>query len=223
MNIRRSQAIGILVAAAALTLAGCAAEDDEPLPVTTRSVEAEEPAAEAPEPAAEPSPEPEERGTRANPLAPDEARLISAESAFTVSGGPTTFDAWAAIQAENEYNSPPVEGRQFLMMPLTITVDMPAIQTQFEEGITSVDPASGVNPFWALQVKFVGNDGTSYGAGEDDYCGVIPNDWMNMQSVFDTATLTGNVCVAVPSGLVEGGTWAVSNMVSDTLFIAATA
>jgi len=202
--------------AAALTLTACSTQEAE-LPVSTPTAETqtEEPA----EPTPAPEPTEEARGTRQNPLAPGEARLIGVASAFTVSGGTTTFDAWPQIQAENQFNDPPVEGRQFVLFPISVAVDWTAIEQQADENGTDI--AAGINPYWVLSVKFVGNDGTSYGSGPDDYCGVVPGDWLNIQPVFDSTTVTGNVCVSVPADKIEGGTWAVTNSTNDAVFVSA--
>ncbi len=72
-----------------------------------------------------------------------------------------------------------------------------------------------------MTTVYVGNDGTSYGAGTDDSCGVIPNDLTDVGAIFDSVTITGNVCVAVPSDKVVGGGWAVTNSRNSAVFIAA--
>ncbi|MFS0699542.1 hypothetical protein AB6N24_06165 [Cellulomonas sp. 179-A 4D5 NHS] len=213
---RRTTVVTLAVAMLALT--ACSAAEDDALPVSTPSVTQEAEPTSTPTPT--PAPE-SERGSRANPLAPGEARLVGADSAFTVSGGVTTFDAWPAVQAENEFNEPPVEGRQFVMFPLTVAVDWPTIQKQADEGLAEID--AGINPMWSLTVKYVGSDGTSYGSGPDDYCGVVPDDWSSTQAVFDSATVAGNFCVSVPSAVAQGGTWVVTNVANDAVFIAATA
>jgi hypothetical protein len=209
--------VPIFAAAAMLALAACSGGGTDALPVSTPSAS---PTVEAAEPSETPTPEAEaERGTRDNPLAPGEARLIAEDSAFTISGGATDFDAWPEVQAENEYNAAPVEGRTFVMFPLSISTDWPTVQAQSEAA--GSDISGGINPYWVLSTKFVGNDGTSYDTGEDDYCGVVPNDWMSLGAIFDTTTVTGNVCVSVPTAVIPGGTWAVSNSNNAAVFIAA--
>ncbi|MFC4614437.1 hypothetical protein GXP71_07995 [Cellulomonas sp. H30R-01] len=213
--MRRFATLGILLAV--VGVAGCSGGKGD-LPVTpaptSQSPEPEESPIETATPVVEAA-----RGSRANPLTPGESRKISDESAFTVSGGATTFDAWPTVQAENQFNTPPADGRSYIMFPLSVAIDWPTIQKQAADDGSTTD--GGFSAQYSLTVAFVGTDGISYGSNEADYCGVIPNDWMSVNPVFDSATVTGNVCVSAPTQVIPGGTWVVSNVVNDAVFVAA--
>ena len=154
-----------------------------------------------------------------DPIAPGETRLVAPNSAFTVSGGETDFDAWPEVQAENADNPAPADGRTFVMFPLSIGYDWPTIEAQAEAAETDI--SGGVDPTWVLSPTFVGSDGTSYGIGTDDDCGDVPDDWAELGPVFESTTVTGNVCVSVPSDVITGGAWVVSNSENAAVTITA--
>lgn len=112
--------------------------------------------------------------------------------------GATNRDAGADVAAANQFNAPPVEGRVFVLAPVTATY------TGAESG----------TPWVSLGLQFVGNAGNTYGMGADDYCGVIPTPLSDAGELYAGAAATGNVCVSVPAGEVEGGTWVVENQMA---------
>lgn len=136
-------------------------------------------------------------GTRQNP-APAGSTIKLGE--YSVSLGVTATNANDAVAAENQFNEPPVAGRQFLMVPVTATYN------GSESGL----------PWLDLSVNFVGSAGNTYGGSgsTDDYCGVIPVALSDQGEIYGGATSAGNVCVSVPSAEIEGGTWVVEESLS---------
>lgn len=128
-------------------------------------------------------------GTRDNPLEPG-TRIELAGWVLTVTE--VTKDATDLVMSENEFNDPPVDGRQFLMFGVEATY----------EGDESGDPWMDFS--WAV----VGAGGNTYGAsGEmDDYCGVIPNSLDDQGETYPGGSVQGNVCYSVASDQVDGAT-----------------
>jgi len=147
-------------------------------------------------------------GTRQNPLEPGVSFTVGD---WVVALGETTPDAGEIIAAENVFNDPPAEGRQFVMV---------------EVSVTYTGEKSG-RPWLDLSFAFYGADGNTFGSSLslDDYCGVIPNDLMDVGEMFPDASATGNVCVSVPAEQIDGGAWIVEeafSLDSDRTFVAAT-
>jgi len=136
-----------------------------------------------------------EQGTRDNPYPAGTAVEIGD---YTVTLAETTTDAWEQIEAENQFNEPPAEGRQFVMVPVTATFD-------------------GEDTGWAamdLSIAFVGSGGNTFNFGSDDYCGVIPSNLSDQGEMYAGGTAEGNVCVSVDADQIEGGVWRVEETLS---------
>jgi hypothetical protein len=109
------------------------------------------------------------------------------------------YEAWDEIRAENEFNDAPADGTEFWIVPVKATY------TGTETGTPWVD----------LTVEFVGDDSVTY----SDYCGVIPDDLMDTDELYEGGTAQGNVCVAVPAG--APGAWTLTaGWFSDPVFFA---
>ncbi|ANC30968.1 DUF4190 domain-containing protein [Isoptericola dokdonensis] len=109
------------------------------------------------------------------------------------------YEAWDEIRAENEFNDAPADGTEFWIVPVRATY------TGTETGTPWVD----------LTVEFVGDDSVTY----SDYCGVIPDDLMDTDELYEGGTAQGNVCVAVPAG--APGAWTLTaGWFSDPVFFA---
>lgn len=110
------------------------------------------------------------------------------------------FDAWAVVQAENQFNKPPAQGMRMILLSLEVTNQAP----------TYVDVPRLVR---SSSFRLVGNRGIVYAPFEStNRCGVIPNEmsW----DLFSGATVSGNVCVQAPSDesqfhliYLPGGGW----------------
>lgn len=192
--------IAALLAGLAATLMGCS-PGNQSTPISTPS---NSKAAEAVKPAPT-----EPDGTRERPyLAGTKARL-AADSVWTVGFQPANTDAAALVIAENEFNAV-VEGRSMVMSEATFDVN----------GDTAQDLTDGANILWSLTFEYVTTGGVSYGSGADDSCGVVPNDYYNIGTLYAGAAASGNICVQVPTAEVSGGLWSVTNNQGDKLFFA---
>lgn len=164
---------------------------------TTPSEDAEaEPAAPA---TSEETPPPADSdfGTRENPL-PIGTTIEMGDWKLTVTD--VALDATEAIMSENEFNEPPVDGRQFLLFGVEATYD------GTDSGTAWLDFS------WAV----VGSGGNTFGDSGDleDYCGVIPNDLNEAGEAFPGASVSGNVCFSVPSDQVDGSTIRIEELMS---------
>lgn len=126
-------------------------------------------------------------GTRDNPL-PLGTRIEMGE--WTLAVTEVNPDAADEVLAENQFNDPPVEGRQFVLF----TVD--ATYEGDDSGTAWLDLS------WAI----VGSAGNTFGTAMDDYCGVIPRPLNDTGETFPGGSVTGNVCVSVDSAQVDGAT-----------------
>lgn len=196
MNVR----LLIVTASGALTLlAGCGPVAD---PDGEGATVVEEAAPRTPAQADQPAPA---LGTRENP--------VPAETSFEVTNwvvelGETDTDATETIMAENQFNE--IAGSRVAVM--------------VEVEATYTGPDSGT-PWIDLTTSFHTAAGNTYGTGADDYCGVVPNDLMDLGEMFTDASGSGNVCVAIPADEVEGGSWIVELLFSfdpERVFVALT-
>lgn len=145
-------------------------------------------------------------GTRQNPLDPGVAFSVAD---WTVQLGTTNTDAGEIVAAENQFNEPPAEGRQFVMVEVVVTY---------------AGDGSG-QPWIDLGFAFYGSGGNTFGSAfsTDDDCGVIPDDMFEIGEMFPDASATGNVCASVPTDQVDGGAWIVEDtfsLDSDRTFVA---
>jgi hypothetical protein len=174
-------AIGV---AAALAAGACDdGSDDDGANVVENAGGSPTPAGEEPEPDAA-------DGTLENPLAPGVAFEVGD---WIVEFGSTNTDAEDAIADGVGFPEPPADGRQYVMGEVTViyTGDVPS------------------DPFIDLGFEFYGADGTGFGTGDDDLCGVLPNDLFEVGEMSADESSIANVCVAVPIEAIDGGAWAV--------------
>lgn len=158
--------------------------EDEPEP-DEAAQEEEEPAVE--EEDDEDAGEEAELGTRDNPL---ELGTRIAMGDWTLAVTDVTLDATDAVMAENEFNDPPADGRQFVMFHVE------AIYEGEDSGTAWLDFSWGI----------VGSQGNTFATGMDDYCGVIPEPLDDTGETFPGGSVDGNVCISVPSDQVDGAT-----------------
>src|SRR5690625_2425653 len=97
-------------------------------------------------------------------------------------------EAWTEVQAENQFNDPPEDGMEYWIVPLSVTY------VGSETGLPWID----------LTVQFVGDDARTY----SDRCGVIPDDLMDVNELYEGGSAEGNVCRSVPAG--AEGLWTLS-------------
>jgi hypothetical protein len=116
----------------------------------------------------------DERGTRDAPVAAGETVRVGEWDVTVLSAIP---DATEAVLAENEFNDPPAEGRQFLMVEVSATY----------EGAESEEVFTG------LTMTTVGDSAVAYTSFEDT-CGVVPGELDTFSEVFPGGTQVGNLC-----------------------------
>lgn len=197
--MRRTVVAAVAGAALLLTVSACGGNDaPEDKPADKNAAETSK---EAPE---EQAPVAEGPGTRDAPLAVGTTVTLST---WEISMGASTLNANDIVAAENEFNDPPLEGRQFVMAPVNV------VYKGEESGTPWVD----------LSLNFVSSAGNTYGMSMDDYCGVIPNDLSDVGEMYKDATGSGNVCMSVPAGEIEGGVWVIEDFTEfsgDKVFFA---
>lgn len=204
---RSSGAVAFLLASIALS--GCAGESTpEVTPAqTTESAATEAPTEEAPSATV---------GDREAPLALGEARKLSDESAWTVSLKESNLDAAESILTADEWAERPADGEVFVVGTFEISVDAAMLEAQ------GVDLANdGVDPWMNTSIEFVTADGKGHDGRSGTMC--FTQDMMYDQGMVyeDGASITGDVCLALPADQVDGGLWRVSNTINDNVWISA--
>lgn len=135
----------------------------------------------------EPTSEEEERNSRNSPVALGEVASIDG---WEVKITDTTPDATEMVLAENQFNDPPAEGRQFFIATVEAT-------------FTGEDTDEDSSQFWLdVTTNVVDDNNVTYSA-MDDYCGVIPDPLEDTNEVFAGGTVTGNLCWPVASAQVD--------------------
>src|SRR5690606_17465378 len=129
-----------------------------------------------PEPEDPDAPAAGEEGSRSNPYP---IGTVVANSEWEVSLGEPR-EGWAEIRERNSFNDPPADGMEYHLVPLSVTY---------------VGADSAV-PWLELTVEFVGDDARTY----TGRCGVIPDDLMDVDALYEGGSAEGNVCVEVPEG-----------------------
>lgn len=127
------------------------------------------------------------KGTRQNPLDP---RTTVRVGDWEVTYLGAVLDGTGLVMEENQFNDPPLEGRQFVLF-------------QFEG--TYVGEDSGL--WWIdLTVSVLGSAANTFGGSGnfDDECGVIPDDIDGSNETFPGGQITGNECVSVPADQIDG-------------------
>lgn len=130
-------------------------------------------------------------GTRGNPVPIGQRVKVGQE--WQVALLSVNQEAGQVVRAANQFNEDPAAGRQFLMGRFAISY---------------VGQESGT-PWVDLAFRFNGSAGNTFGTGQEDYCGVIPEPLDDTGEMFPNAGAEGNVCVSVPSDQVAGGLFLV--------------
>jgi hypothetical protein len=215
----------VLLASMLVSVACLSACGGESTPEVTPSPEgsASEPATTASESAEPTEPEPTEEatteepdttGTRETPLAIGETRLLAEGSAWTVGMTASSIDAADAILSADQYAERPAEGEVFVLGTVTITVGEESLVAQGHDL-----QSAGVTPGIELNVEFVGSNGNSYNGSSGTTCYTESMLYMTGAVYTDGATVTGDVCVAVPAEAAEGGLWRISNVSNDAVWV----
>ncbi|WP_231915937.1 DUF4352 domain-containing protein [Microbacterium karelineae] len=140
------------------------------------------------------------QGTRENPL-PLGSTVDSDEWSITVNS--VTLGATDAVLAENQFNDPPADGDEYILVNVTATYI----------GADSGMPAIGTG------VEYVTADGVTISG--DDALAVAPDAFDSMAELYTDATVTGNFAFAVPSASAADGTLAIrAGLLADKVFFA---
>lgn len=126
-------------------------------------------------------------GTRDNPL--DLGTAIQMGD-WTFSITDVNLDATDEVLAENQFNDPPADGRQFVMFNVDATYEGE------ESGTAWMD----------FSMAIVGGKGNTFSSGSDDRCGVIPDGLRDHGETFPGGSVSGNVCFSVPADQLDGAT-----------------
>lgn len=122
-------------------------------------------------------------GSRDNPIPLDASAEVGDYTVRVVEVIPNANDL---VFAENEFNEPPAEGRQFLIVTVEVTYRGDAV------GMPAVD----LNP------QLVGDRSTIYTTFNDN-CGVVPNDAFLIGELGPGGLVRYNLCWSVVSGEVD--------------------
>ena len=128
-------------------------------------------------------------GTRSNPLPfGDTAALSIGESdpAWTFQVVEFIPDGTSAVMAENQFNDPPADGRQFAIVRLQATyrgLDEPAMLLS--------------------DVSFVAVDDSNLTYDLDDDCGVVPDELDQFGQVYAGGVVEGNLCWSVATEHID--------------------
>jgi hypothetical protein len=133
-------------------------------------------------------------GTRGNPHPLGETVRVGEWDVTVLSA---TQDATEAVLAENQFNDPPSEGRQFFVVEVSATY----------EGAESEEVFTG------LTMSTVGDSAVAYTSFEDT-CGVVPGELDAFSEVFPGGTQVGNLCWHVLTDDVESLVLIVDNAFS---------
>ena len=140
-------------------------------------------------------------GTRQNPI-PIGTLAQCGDWKVKVTGA--TLDAWDIVKTENQFNDPPADGNQYVLVSVEATYE------GSESGTFWIDVSS----------KFLGSGGNTYDAATV----VAPDSVMNAGEVFPGASVSVTLPFEVPSAQVSGGALILgpsfSFSTSDRLFFA---
>jgi hypothetical protein len=147
-----------------------------------------------------------DEGTRNNPLPLGTTITLGSPGApeWEITVGPATLNATDIVLAENQFNDPPEDGRQYALLNLTATY----------VGETSATPWSDIS------VSYVGADGVTYESY--DTFAVAPEPFSDINELFPGGSGSGNVVIAIPSDTAADGTWRIGAwFLGEDLFFAA--
>ena len=124
---------------------------------------------------------------------------------WRVTLGATDLDAWPEL-SQHYNDGPPPAGWSYISVPMTFT----------RTGTTSG------NPFWGLDLKFVGSDGVVYGhfatVNGNDYSCYLSDDWTDAPELYPGGTSVASDCMLVPQSALAGGLWRMDDW-SDEQFV----
>lgn len=164
------------------------------------STTVEKPAANAEAPASEETKPAAKEGTRENPY-PIGSAITQGDWTLTINS--VSLDATAAMADANLFNQPAPEGSTFIMINVTATYNG--------------TKADGDYPF--ISVEYVTAGGNTINS--TDTLAVAPEFFDMSKALYEGASTTGNIALAVPTAEIADGTLAVRpHMLGDKVFVA---
>ncbi|WP_120004172.1 DUF4352 domain-containing protein [Nesterenkonia muleiensis] len=142
----------------------------------------------------------EELGSRANPY-PLGTEVSSSDWSVTINS--VDLDATDEVLAENQFNEEPEEGHHYMLVNVTAEY--------------TGDDAQGATPM--LSIAYVSPQGNTYNSY--DKSAVEPDSFDSLTTLYEAASVTGNIAIHVPSDDVETGVLSVTpDLLSDRVFVA---
>lgn len=120
---------------------------------------------------------------------------MSGKQTWRVTLDAVDIDGWPAIQAENQFNSPPADGWRFVIVEMTVGY---------------VDGSGPESPGWQFDLTATGSANRVYNEYSDmpngeSGCGVTPNDLAFHDQLMPGGSATGNVCLPIPDAEIADG------------------
>ena len=141
-----------------------------------------------------------EVGTRENPV-PLGGELSNDDWKVVINS--VDFDAAEAVAQANEFNSPAADGTQYMLVNMTVNY--------------IGDDAEGDMPASGVFVSYV----TAEGVESGDLAAVYPPDELDMTAtLYEGASLTGNIVRVIPAGSQDGVLSVQLGFVGKTIFVA---
>ena len=148
----------------------------------------------------EAGPQTTDQGTRKNPY-PLGSTITKGDWRVTVNS--VTLNANDAVAAENQFNSAPPAGSQYLLANVTVTY--------------AGTDAQGKTP--STSISYVTADGKTLNSY--DSATVVPDALDTLSPLYEGASTTGNLAFTVPTASAAQGTLAVQpTMLADKVFVA---
>lgn len=138
-----------------------------------------------------------EEGSADKPLAPGTSVDLAD---WSLALAETDTDAWPEIQEHEQFNPEPASGHAFVMVPVTGTYN-----------------GDGAGNAWLdVSYGFSGADGKVYQeTAEKSHCGILPAPLIDFTDTPAGEQITGNVCIAVPDDQIKGGSWVVTDLLTE--------
>ncbi|MCL2090355.1 MAG: hypothetical protein FWH11_03885 [Micrococcales bacterium] len=194
MRNYRKTVVTALLAAGAFGLAGCDGEGGNSVDLPSDQAKTDQTDADQPEVDKAQG----RAGTRDNPY-PVGSTIKGKEWEVTINS--VTLGANDAVAAENQFNDPPPEGKQYALVNITATY----------VGTESSTP-------W-VTIKYVGADGST--ASSYDASAVVPDEFNSYTELYQGGSATGNIALLVPIEAPETGALSVEpDMIGDKSFVA---
>lgn len=154
-------------------------------------------------------------GERDKPMKIGDKRSVAQGSAYIVSLASINLNAAEEVMARNEFLEPPVEGHQYILANVNISIDADALKKQDSKALDN-----GFSAGRGLIVRYVDAQGGSYEVhSANNSCFLDDALYMQPPVYSAEATVNGTACFLVPSDKVAGGMVHISNMRGQGVWI----